>query len=598
MGSIKHCFLVFLALPLAAAVSYRYQGAVDWVVTWKTNGTIDIEARDGIAVRASAGVRGFAAKQFNYTPEVESEAYTVSLTTVSTMTDASPVLYVMGRDASGKTVMYQNVGKPAKEERSYKILFTLNRAIKAFEIGLSLPNVSGGEIIVKDIVLEQFIPPADALAQIAPKGRTRWAATAIDRTYGSDAFDPRSRDTALKLLACAGVLDTRAGITWNNVEAERGKIDLTDYNDRVALFDHYGISLSIVCLGGTPSWASGKVPERDIPENMRKSLGAYKVARSYWAPKDWNDWERFVESAVRAGKGRVKAWEIINEPDLPSEGFMGTYEEYREYVRHAYIAAKRADPDCRIFLGAFVSGEWMPRLFNDGWAKYFDGMCTHPYANTGAGVLMRNNNAQYTSIALGAPKETWITEVGFQFGWKTGPGLVTSEEEKAREGRIALEGLAKRSKFIAWYTAQEKGNMFGLSRIEANGSLRPMPIYYEMGDISGRLKKSGGPIAVRVEGTGIFAKGSPCSVRLTVKNTSSAALAVKLWPVGFIDALGIANDGPNAADADVTLPAGTEKVIEMKCTPSEKASGKYAVGIAVICDGGNSLALSDIEIAK
>ncbi|MBI4977898.1 MAG: beta-galactosidase [Spirochaetes bacterium] len=590
-----------LSISLYAADEVFYQSkpdTADWVVTWKaTNGTITIEARDGTVIRAENGVNGYAAKKFTYTP-ADTESFIVTVKAAASFPEKGPLFYVMGRDEKGKTILYESIGRPAADEKILKQFFTMSRAVRTFEVGLDMKKMTG-EVVIKDLRIERFTPSPEAIALTKPKGPTRWAATSIDRTYGISGFDPRWKDTALKLLACAGINSTRAGVNWKTSEPERGKFDYSDFTDRMKLFEYYGIEYSIACLGSTPSWASGKDPDRDISDEIKKKLGAYKVSNSYWAPKDWNDWERFVEGAVKAGKGTVKVWEILNEPDLYSEGFMGTYEEYREYVRHAYIAAKRADPKCRVFLGAFVYSEWLPQLFRDGWTNWFDGICTHPYSGTGEGCVNRNNGAIYTTITFGAPKEAWITEVGFQSGgWKEGPGCVKNEDEKAREGRIALEGLAKQSEFIAWYTAQERGNMFGLNRIEKNWALRPMPIFYELGDVTGKLKKSGGPVSVTVLGAGKHAVGESFTVRLVAKNTGDKKISVKLWPAGFIEALGTDNAGPNAQDFNGTMAAGEEKVIEVRVRPTDKAKDAYPVGLAVICDAGNSLALADIEIGK
>jgi len=364
------------------------------------------------------------------------------------------------------------------------------------------------------------------------------------------------------------------------------------------------VEVPICFLNGTPSWASGKTGEKDQTEERKKQQPS-KVASAYWPPRDWSDWERFVAGAVGAAKGRVGAWEILNEPDLWSEGFNGTYEDYKEYLRRAHGTAKRVDPTCRVFAGSMVFNEWLPRLLNDGWAQYFDGVTTHPYAGSGTATAARNRATQLLLAAAGTPRETWVTEVGFQSGgWKEGPGVLDSEDAKAREGRVALAELSKQCELVTWYSANERGSMYGLNRVEPNMALRPMPIFYEYGDLTGRLKKqetqngqAGGPVQVEVlPAAPALTRSVPGSVALKATNPTAQPLTVKLWPVGFATALEPQNTGPRSQDWSGVLQPGESRTIEIKVRPAADAKDAYPLGLAVICYAGNSLKLVDVTV--
>jgi len=570
---------------------------VDWVVTWKTNGTIAFEpGPNGLRLVAAGGVSGYGARQFAVEAKDRGRYYTVSFAGRTSLDEGSAEAYLIARDEKGRTALFQGLGPLGPRPVAYRDIMRLSENVARFEVGLRFKNAKG-EALVTSLRIETFEAPKELPAASLPKGPTYWAATGIDRTYGLPEFEPRRRDTALKLFACAGVLATRGGLRWESAEAEAGKTNYGPFIDKLDSFARYGIRVPIVCLGGTPIWASGKDPLLEIPEAERKKLGPFKVSNSYWAPKRWEDWERFVEGAVRAARGRVDAWEIINEPDLPSEGFMGTYEEYREYLKRAYLAAKRADGKARVFTGAFVKGDWLMRLYAEGATNWFDGVCSHPYSSTAAGCLSVNRTLLLRGLLYGAPKEAWITEVGFQSGWKDGPGLVADEAQKAEQGALALRGLAEQSQLVTWYSGNEKGNMYGLNRIEANGALRPMPIFYEMGAITGRLPKAGGPVVIRVEGPGKAAPGAALTLRLCASNASRVAQPVKLWPVGFLDALGPAHAEISALDCDAVLAPGQTRFIEVRLVPDAKAKGIYPVGLVAIGAKENSLGLVDLEIA-
>ncbi len=510
-------------------------------------------------------------------------------------------------DNTGKQIAWISVfGLPTgAEPRTITGLASIPPEAARVELLVLLEGATG-TLRIGDVQISEFTLTPDDEAKVRPRHPTRWGATGLDRAYGMPRFEPRMRDTALKLLVCAGVKNYRLGLGWATVEPERGKMDFSDFTGQLDEFAYYGVEVPICFLNGTPPWASGKTGEKDQTEERKKQQPS-KIASAYWPPRDWSDWERFVAGAVAAAKGRVQAWEILNEPDLWSEGFNGTYEDYKEYLRRAYLTAKRVDPNCRVFVGSMVFGEWLPRLLNDGWAQYFDGVTTHPYAGSGAATAARNRATQLLLIAAGAPRETWVTEVGFQSGgWKEGPGVLNSEDAKAREGRIALQELAKQCELVTWYSGNERGNMYGLNRVEPNLTLRPMPIFYEYGDLTGRLKKSenqngqaGGPVQVEVLPTSAtLSKGVLSSVVLKATNRTARSLSVKLWPVGFSTALEPQNDGPRSQDWAGVLQPNESRMIEMKVKPTAEAKGAYPLGLAVICDEGNSLKLVDVMVAE
>ena len=362
--------------------------------------------------------------------------------------------------------------------------------------------------------------------------------------------------------------------------------------------ERYGCKVDIVCIHGTPSWASGKSGATDLSEERRKQGGGVYIPRAFWAPRDWQRWEAFVTALATRFRGRVAAWEILNEPDLWSEGFCGTYEEYRDYLRRGYGAAKKADPRCRVFTAAFVFGKWLPMLLTDGMARYFDGVCVHPYHTLADGCASRLQGVQLTLLAAGAPRETWVTEVGFQSGgWKEGPGCLKSEAEKAERGRRALALLAESSELVCWYTGVEAGNMYGLLRKEKDRFV-PMPIYYEYGALTGRLKQEDAPVkAELLLPEAPASPGRPMVVRLRATNTSATSVKVRFWPVGFVANLGPAGASPATHDWEGALAPGAAHEVEVTLTPRPEATGDYPVGLAVLSPRANVVRMGSLKVA-
>ncbi|RME48388.1 MAG: hypothetical protein D6791_03430, partial [Chloroflexi bacterium] len=101
-------------------------------------------------------------------------------------------------------------------------------------------------------------------------------------------------------------------------------------------------------LISTPAWASDGTPLISVP-------------RGLYLPYDdpENTWGQFVAGMARRYAGRIDRWIVWNEPDIwdaghPAYTWEGTVEDYYRLVQVAYLAARDANPDARIHLGAFT----------------------------------------------------------------------------------------------------------------------------------------------------------------------------------------------------------------------------------------------------
>ena len=89
---------------------------------------------------------------------------------------------------------------------------------------------------------------------------------------------------------------------------------------------------------------------------MRKAQG-YRERRAVvaMAPRDLGEFERYVERTVAHYRGRVRWWQVFNEPLFTSyalprkRGYTGA--TYAKYVKAFARAAHKADPQCRILAG-------------------------------------------------------------------------------------------------------------------------------------------------------------------------------------------------------------------------------------------------------
>ncbi|MGB7328725.1 MAG: hypothetical protein WBD31_27855 [Rubripirellula sp.] len=90
-------------------------------------------------------------------------------------------------------------------------------------------------------------------------------------------------------------------------------------------------------------------------------------------------WSKYVSKIVKHSQGKVKRWEVWNEPP----NFTGkeqTPADYAKIVVSAYDAAKAADPDCLVGLAAkSVHVNYLQQVIQAGAKDHFDFITLHPY---------------------------------------------------------------------------------------------------------------------------------------------------------------------------------------------------------------------------
>ena len=513
--------------------------------------------------------------------------WTIELWASTELEQGTASLNLQCWDAAGKQIDWISLGTlPAGPELRPVLTMAVVPASAVRVNLLVLHRDAKGTTWLGDLRVRPFEPSPAQLAASRPAGPTRWAATGVLR-----AEEPTLRDTGAKLLATAGVTHTRAALDWRQAEPEPGHYDFAALDGYLRELSHYGITAAVVCIHGTPSWASGKSGESDLPEE-RKAKGEKYVKRAFWAPRDWSAWEQFVAALVTHFKGRVPAWEILNEPDLWTEGFCGTYEQYTQYLRSAHGAARRADPQCQVLLAAFVHGNWLPDLIRDGLTACVDGFCIHPYHSTAVGVLSKARRQQALLLAAGVSKPLWVTEIGFQSGgWTSGPGVTQDEHEKAQAGKQALASLTTVTDFVCWYTGIERGRMYGLLRDEKD-RYRPMPMYYAYGNLTESLPADGhAPVKASVYVERERDQDSAWRVSMRAENQSDASVQTTFWPVGLVANLGFTLDEVRGCEWRGTLAPGESHETSVTVRPKPAAQGRYPVGLAVLTPAGNDLEL-------
>lgn len=144
-------------------------------------------------------------------------------------------------------------------------------------------------------------------------------------------------------------------------------------------------------------WVRGFNRSPDLAAVDILNAAGYSVSGffGYHPVNDIPKWRSYVNSTTRNYKGKVKYWEVWNEP--PNFTPNTPPQEYGMMVSHAYTEAKAVDPSVQVGLAAqSVNLNYLDRALLNGAKNHFDFITVHPYEV--AGLIDSGFEAQYMSI--------------------------------------------------------------------------------------------------------------------------------------------------------------------------------------------------------
>jgi len=176
--------------------------------------------------------------------------------------------------------------------------------------------------------------------------------------YGMQAFlwyrpEVASRD--VQLVKQAGFGWIKQGVGWRDVEPVKGQFNWAQLDQIVQWMGEQQLNL-IVRLDSQPEWAGGGYPTNGPPTN-------------------YADFGNFVYAMASRYRGRIRAYEIWNEPNLAREwgGRPPSPAEYVRLLKVAYGRIKQADPAAIVVsAGLTPTGTNSPEAMPDD--VYLEGM--------------------------------------------------------------------------------------------------------------------------------------------------------------------------------------------------------------------------------
>lgn len=202
--------------------------------------------------------------------------------------------------------------------------------------------------------------------------------------------------------------------TWAFIEPKQGEWRWAAFDRYVDAAARHGIQIlpvlgnAIVASGNAmPKWAWSDIPR--IEEPWTKGTTAFHPKIELW--------RNFVKEYVRHFKGRISAFEILNErgDTIPAQ--------YVKMVQAAQEAAREVDPAARIVapghpgfqLGKQNGSDWLGKIMQLGCYKYLDVYSFHGYSSdeiiTARGTLDESVELDAAEFAAAyGTKPIWDTE--------------------------------------------------------------------------------------------------------------------------------------------------------------------------------------------
>ena len=205
-------------------------------------------------------------------------------------------------------------------------------------------------------------------------------------------------------------------VAWSDLEPERGRWNWDLLDKYVSMSQQHHLEI-LMPLAYTPRWASS-TPDAatDVQQGNPPGLSGM--------PREMEDWRTFVRTIATRYKGRIRNWEIWNEPNRP-QSWTGTVDQMVDLTREAAAILKQIDPGSTVvspaattpyglkFFEAFLSicdwtqvyYLWRPNLRDEGDNHLIE------LAVAGAAAMIVTNNVRdfrgselrFTSIKIVEP---------------------------------------------------------------------------------------------------------------------------------------------------------------------------------------------------
>ncbi|MDO8676251.1 MAG: cellulase family glycosylhydrolase [Candidatus Azambacteria bacterium] len=256
----------------------------------------------------------------------------------------------------------------------------------------------GGVVVFKFVKNRGFVEPQKDTAMNFTGYCTKTKGIIETNILGIGAvdLDLQTLDTVQDL----GVHWFRVDLPWVDIEHEETKFNWQGTDYLVKELQKRNLNL-LAIISHPPDWVWSK-----------DSDAAYRAAK------------RFGKEITARYKGKIRYWEIFNEPNLPGFGFFREGEKvniskYVVYLSGMNTGIHASDPNAVIVLGGLSSSEenislknFLDGLYKEEGGRCFDVFAFHPYGFDGRFEEVKKELENQMKRYGDSGKPIWFNEYG------------------------------------------------------------------------------------------------------------------------------------------------------------------------------------------
>ena len=267
------------------------------------------------------------------------------------------------------------------------------------------------------------------------------------------------------------------GVMWTHLEPQKGQWRFEELDRIVEIAQAQGVDLMLT-LGVPPPWAASRPQDPFIYGPGGNS-----------PPRDMADWENYVRAVATRYKGKIRYFELWNEPtydeiDRSKGYFSGSVKTMVELARIAHQVIKQVDPANKLVSPPCTDdtgiGGRLDLFLSSGGKAYVEVIAHHFYVAYPERMLHYVSTIRAVMQKHGiAHLPLWNTESGFNIP-VTGERLVADaivENDEELAGMIArahVLGAVSGLQRFYWYSWE----ITMLDRADKNESVNPIVLAY------------------------------------------------------------------------------------------------------------------------
>jgi PKD repeat protein len=256
-----------------------------------------------------------------------------------------------------------------------------------------------------------------------------------------------------------------SGVDWHEINTSQGVYNWSNFDRWMTLAQQHNVEVVYV-FGRVPNWANGSRGTTVPPSNMQS-------------------WDDFVRAVVTRAAGRVKYWELWNEPN-DTHFYTGDMQTLITMAQHAYQIIKSVDPNAVVLSPSPTwtstsPNQWMNSWLQAGGGQYADIITFHGYVNSSPESIdslsanmrsVMNSNGQ-------SGQQLWDTEASWSLADSCSASICDQDQQAAFLVRHYLLHLSRGVDRYIWYAWEDS---WGTLWSSSGGVLKPGIAYKNVYD--------------------------------------------------------------------------------------------------------------------